>query len=242
MAGYQERLQAFRTLCWRTGGARFWASRRLKVEERWASLSIATLTLIVIAVSLLDALHLGPFEKHSAPLTTVVIAFISIFILLLSIIDSNAHRELRAHRLHESGLRLGELRGEVENLIAKSAKGEEDWNAVERIRVEYERELRECQFNHEPIDDRRFMIEHRTSKEFLTEPGKPRINRAEAIGIFARYLLSSAWISLATWCLVVVILVVSASYSPSGPKRAEASDTNITVEREITAVPSQRAK
>jgi hypothetical protein len=185
----------------------------LRVEERWASLSIAMLTLIVIAVSLLDALHLGPFAEHSEALTSVVIAFISIFILLLSIMDSNAHRELRAHRLHESGLRIGELRGELEGLIAKSSTGE-DWSAVERIRTEYERELRECQFNHEPIDDRRFMIEHRTSKEFSTETGKPRISRAEALGIFARYLLSSAWVSLATWFLVIVILVASASHSP----------------------------
>jgi hypothetical protein len=123
----------------------------------------------------------------------------------------------------------------LEDLIAKSRNGEEDWKAIEAIRIEYERELRECQFNHEPIDDRRFMVEHRTGKEFATETGKPRISRFEAFKIFARYLLSPAWIYLVTWFLVIAMLVAAASHSLLGPRSVEGSDTSTPVANEAAA-------
>jgi|SRR5687768_2478076 len=207
MSAYADRLQSMGTLCWRTGGARFYAARRLQLEERTATLSVAALTIVIIAISLLDALRAGPFESHAGVTASVMIAFISIFVLVISVVDAHSHRELRAHRLHESGVKFGEIRGAIEDLIARYKSTElVDWDQSESLRQRYEREIRECPFNHQPIDDARFNAQHRSSPEFVDSTGRPKLGWWRGISVRLLHFGSSVWLPMMLWVIVIILI------------------------------------
>jgi len=212
MNSYVELTNTFRTNLWRTAGARFYGARRLELRDRLSTFSIAFLSVIAIGVGLLDPV----IGSGDAPVllrigTAVLTTIISVFVLTISLIEGNSRSQLQATRLHESGVRLTELRGSLEILTAQSGDHPQ-WDSFEKLRNEYDREIRECPFNHDPIDDLRFKIDHRSSDEFAAADKRPQITWLRAVVIEARYVMSAAWLSVVSWVVVVGLVAAAVDW------------------------------
>ena len=102
---------------------------------------------------------------------------------------------MQASKLHENGMGIAAVRRNLEDLLAQArAANAPNWSQYELYRDEYDTHLRECPFNHELIDFKRFEVNYRHDPAFCTD-GKPRIRWVEAQSIKLRYLLSAAWLS-----------------------------------------------
>lgn len=214
MDSYVELANTLRTNLWRTAGARFYAARRLELRDRLSTFSIAFLSVIAIGIGLLDpVLGQGNAPSLLRISAAVLTAIISVFVLVISLIEGNGRSQLQATRLHENGVKLAELRGTLELLIAKSLEtGVPAWDGLERLRKEYDGELRECPFNHEPIDAQRFKIDHRKSKEFIDFDNRPEIGWLHAMGIETSYLTSAAWLAAISWVVVVGLVAAAVDW------------------------------
>lgn len=203
-----------RTRMWTTAGARYLAAGRLRRRERLSTFSIAILSVVAIAVGLVE-----PSISHGAQLVGVssgaVTAIISVFILAISLIEGSSQAAVQASKLHDNAVLIAEARSEVESALAKSRDtGKPDWEALDRLRHLYETRIRECPFNHEPMDHQRFEATHRKSPEFSTSEGRPRMNWIACQWIRGRHLMSPAWLSFASWALVLALIFLVFDWAP----------------------------
>jgi hypothetical protein len=202
---------------WKTSGARHRAVERLTRRDRWSTFSIALLSVVAIAIGLLDP-HATLLSHKVGFSTATATAVVSVFILVISLIEGSSQTAVKADRLHDTAVRVTEARTRLEDLLARArTKGTPDWDALASVRQEYETKIRECPFNHEQIDYRRFEVDHRTSKEFLITDGqtkaKPRTNFFVAQSIKLYYLLGTSWLSIASWLIVATMLILFLDWS-----------------------------
>jgi hypothetical protein len=210
---FEHEAEQLRTRMWKTSSTRFRAAQRLNLRERLSTFSIALLSVVAIAVGLLDP-HTKAGLHDFGVSTAAVMAILSVFILVISLIEASGQTSVRADRLHSNAVRIAELRAQLESLVANcKANNTPDWTRVQAIGEEYSAKIRECPFNHELIDYRRFAVDHRFSPEFMIdkESGKkvPRIGPAEALWTKVYYLVCTSWLSVLSWLIVLMLLVVA---------------------------------
>jgi hypothetical protein len=209
MDEFIKRSEDLATVLWKTSGSRFLAATRLLRRDRLSTFSIALLSVVAATVGLLDP-HVGPTAVRLGLSTAVIAASMSLLILVISLVEGSAQTAVQSNKLHESGTRIAEIRRELEDLLARSREANApNWVRYEELRKAYEVLLRECPFNHEPIDFKRFEVNHRKSAGF-SESGHPRVGWWEAQLIRIHYLLNAAWLPAVSWVIVVglVLLVV----------------------------------
>jgi hypothetical protein len=210
MDEFIRRSEDLATVLWKTSGARFLAAARLSRRDRLATFSIALLSVVAVAVGLLEP-HVST-AAHRIGLSAVVISVtMSVFILTISLMEGSAQSAVQANKLHESGTRIAEVRRELQDLLARSREeNAPNWAQYENLRRSYETLLRECPCNHQSIDFKRFEVNHRTSAAFSTN-GRPRVGWLEAQLIKALHILDAAWLPVASWVIVgfLILLVVA---------------------------------
>lgn len=218
MQEFEREAEALRTKMWKTAGARHRAVERLSRRNRWSTFSIALLSVVAIAVGLLDP-HANLLSHKVGLSTATLTAVLSVFILVISLIEGSSQTAVKADRLHDNAVRITESRTRVEDLLARCrAANTPDWGALAGVRQEYETKIRECPFNHEPIDYKRFEVDHRTSKEFLVSDrqgtrASPRVHFIAAQWIKLHYLLGASWLSIASWMIVSIMLLLLLDWS-----------------------------
>ena len=74
---------------------------------------------------------------------------------------------------------------------------------------EYEDIKGRIPFNHEPLDDRLFVAQHRKSSEFTLESGKPIYCWLEERWIVARSIFSSVWYFVLLWLVIVGLIYLT---------------------------------
>ncbi len=205
---------------WKTSSTRFRAAQRLALRERLSTFSIALLSVVAIAVGLLDP-HTAQGLREYGVSSAAIMAILSVFILVISLIEASGQTSVRSDRLHANAVDITELRTQLEGVRARArASNDPDWEATEGIRKAYAAKMRECPFNHEPIDFRRFAVDHRLSPEFAIEmrSGKkvPSVGFVEAHWIRVYYLLCTSWLSVASWLIVLVLLIVAFDWHVPG--------------------------
>jgi hypothetical protein len=210
MDEFVKRSEDLVTVLWKTSGARFLAAARLLRRDRLSTFSIALLSVVAATVGLLDP-HVGQEAARLGLTTSVIPALMSLLILVISLVEGSAQIAVQSNKLHESGTRIAEVRRELEDLLARCrAETLPNWPRYEELRRAYETLLRECPFNHEHIDFKRFEVNHRKSAGF-SEGGRPRAGRLEAQLIKIHYVLNAAWLPALSWVIVIslVFLMVS---------------------------------
>jgi hypothetical protein len=137
--------------------ARFAAHRRLSYQERWSTLSVAVLSVYLIAGTIFEPL-LGGAGSHGAAVTGGL-AVASILVLVVSLIEASQHYAMRADRLHRCGMELGKL--ELDLLEGMNALSDAAVREVmSRGSRRYDEILQMCSENHEVIDHEAVKLQH----------------------------------------------------------------------------------
>jgi hypothetical protein len=206
MDEYKRQTDALKTKMWTTAGARYSAARRLRYRDWLSTFSIALLSVITIAVGLLDpAVKTSP-QSHGFTVA-VATAIISVFILVISLIEAGRQSAVKAEKLHDSAVRISEVRTSLEAESARAiAENREDWDGLASRRGAYESCIRECPHNHDTIDYDHFQVKRRKSPEFAAPNGKPRIGLLQSTWIGLLYDLSYMWLAVTSWVVVIALL------------------------------------
>jgi hypothetical protein len=203
MDEFVKRANDLIAIMWKTAGSRFLAASRLQRRDRLSTFTIALLSAIAIVMGLVEP-HVGTGVRLPLGLTTgLVSAAMSLFILVISLVEGGGQTAVQCAKLHDNAVQVAEVRRNLEDLLARAkTAGSPDWAQYEVYRDAYYTHLRACPFNHEVIDFLRFEANHRKDAAFSLN-GRPRIGWLEAQGIKLRHLLSAAWLSFASWALVL---------------------------------------
>ncbi len=168
---------------WKTKGARFNKSRRYKNNNKLSSASIAILTLCVFAITLAEYMGLFAVGDHGSKVAIFTSMVLSIFILILSLLESCRSYEVKAERLYNCANDLTVLYNRLRQIV-KSSDPDKD-ASVANINDEYDNILQKYPENHDPKDYQLLQAEH--YKEF-------DLNWFESQLIKIKYCFSSYWL------------------------------------------------
>ncbi len=202
-------------------GARYNAARRLKRRAFFSTASLAFFSSVTVALSFIQISNAPNNTPDLDRYLALLSACMGVFLLAISLIEWGARNAERADALHRNAERLNDFQrrlGFQLSAIETAGGSTLGANRGELAQLEEYEEIRaSCAENHEPIDDERFLVSHRKSKEFLVE-GKPKIGSLRAFWILLYYNLCSVWYIGIFW----LILVVSLWFAPWG-----ASDSQV---------------
>ena len=92
---------------WITKGTRFTADQRLRAKHRWSNLSLAILSLYLIGLSSSEMLGVSIFDNDEFDkYIPMGVLFLSIFILIISMIENSKNHLLQAEKMHQCALEI----------------------------------------------------------------------------------------------------------------------------------------
>jgi hypothetical protein len=125
-----------------TKTARFCAERRLRHKQLLSHITISVLSAYIICVGAIPFYGL-PIEISPSYLQFTTFA-LSVFLLVISLLEIGANRISLANALHENGIQINDL--------YKQALLCSEVTEINKIRVAYNKALSACLYNHEKID------------------------------------------------------------------------------------------
>lgn len=202
-------LAELRTKAWRTAGARYNASRRLKMREWLSTCSLALLSALSIAVAFAQKVYSPtsgtPLDNYLSSLAVGL----GVLLLVVSLLEWGAGYGARAEALHRNAELLTAFQTKVALNIALLDSGTPlTAEMVDKLRLEYDEIKDKSTTNHLPLDDALFRAHRRLEKEF-EKNGKPTMSRFTALWTRFSWIISEVWFFAAIWLLVVGSLVYS---------------------------------
>lgn len=200
-------LTDLRTRVWRTAGARYNASRRLRLRDWFATFSIAMFSAIGIALAVIQKVY--GFEASSSvdKYITVLSVAIGLFVIVISLIEWGFSGAVKADVLHRNAEQLNRLQLEIAQTL--SSGGDLNSEVATKFRERYEEIKDSCSFNHEPIDDALFRSQQRLSDEFADKADKPQMSWITAKWTEFMSLCSAAKVFVVFWMVIIAILYVT---------------------------------
>jgi hypothetical protein len=188
---------------WTTRGARFNAARRLGSKQYWSIASVSFLSVYGISIPILQS-SLDPSACPGIVRTySVVATILSVFILVLSLLEGYRNYQVKAVRLYSSALDLSHLCREIEFLRAKQMSDEELLKDLKRLSDSYEKLIKECQENHDIEDYLMFRAQKRRDFD---------LSRKHAIWDIVIFVVRDYWlyfISITAFPLPIALLYIS---------------------------------
>ncbi|MBD8633717.1 SLATT domain-containing protein [Oxalobacteraceae sp. CFBP 8755] len=224
-------LTKVRTDVWRTSSARYNAARRLRRRELFATVSLALLSSLTVAIAFIQRIYAPPSSQADNYLTALS-GFLGVFLLTISLVEWGAKTGATAEALHQNAEKLNDLQRKIglkTGLL--SSGGTMTWNEVDALADEYKLLKAECRFNHEPIDDAYFKAHHRNAPEFLIN-GNPAMSERQAFWYATRWKISSIWYFTGLWFIVLGLALPLKStewWENPNTNSAQAEATSATV-------------
>ena len=214
-------LTKLRTDAWRTSSARYNAARRLSRREFFATISLALLSAMTVAVAFIQRVY-APSSSPVDNYFTVVSASLGVFLLTISLVEWGAKTGSIADALHQNAEKLNALQRKIGIKIAALGSGSPmTWVEAQALADEYEAIKADCRHNHQPIDDEYFRAKQRTAPEFCDASGNPTISQKEARRISFLWHLSSIWYFAGLWLITLGLLVVPMNFPDWWKKQPE---------------------
>jgi hypothetical protein len=196
-----------RTTAWRTEGARFNASRRLRRRDWFATLSIATFSAAGIGVTFVQKVYEITAGTSADKYLTAVSLCLGLFVVVISLIEWGGGGAVKAEALFQSAQRLNAFQRELGQLLSEVADGKVfSPDEVGRLRERYEQIKIECPHNHEPIDDQLFLAQQRLDRDFKENFRRPAPSWLEAKGASLQSLGSVVWYFGLFWLGIASLL------------------------------------
>jgi SMODS and SLOG-associating 2TM effector domain family 5 len=201
-------LGKLKTTAWRTMGARFNASRRLKRRELVANASIAIFALLSVILAIGQRLYSIPPGSALDNYVTALSVSLGLFVIVISLIEGSNLGPQKAELLYRNGEELNAFQRKLELLSDPTLEDDNvtKLEVLDELRDEYEKIKGRCPYNHEPIDNQSFQADHRLSPEFLDDKGTPTMGRGKAFWIRILNFLSPVWYFGALWIVVGALL------------------------------------
>ncbi|PCI01950.1 MAG: hypothetical protein COB76_00155 [Alphaproteobacteria bacterium] len=143
MTEKQKPINDFINDLYTTKSARFCAERRLRHKQLLSHITISFLSAYIICVGALPFYNL-PVELNASYLQFATFA-LSIFLLVISLLEIGTNRLKLANSLHENGI-------EINNLYKEAMLCNKDKSKIDQIREKYDKVVSSCTYNHEKID------------------------------------------------------------------------------------------
>lgn len=204
MLSYLENLQ---TTAWRTSGARYNASRRLKRRELFSTVSLALFSAIIIIIAVVQRLYAAPIQDIDGldNLLTALSIGMGLFILIFTLMEWGSASGLKAYILHRNAEDLNALQSKIGHMVAKNKTAQYvllNWDEAELLRLEYEKIKGQCTENHIPTDDEYFLITKRHSLEFKYL----NLKKLKITLTWLKWNLSSVWYYFGLWTITIYII------------------------------------
>lgn len=145
------------TRIWKTKGSRFNAYWRIKSIDVLSIFTVSMLSFYVIVLSLVPTFfsqNLTILENQICNFGSVVI---SIFIIVLSLIEFSSGRSIKAEEMHRSALEIATISAQLDLIVNTSVA---DLEKATSLILEYEKLVSSCSCNHNVIDYKRFIASH----------------------------------------------------------------------------------
>lgn len=150
---------------WKTKGARFIAHKRLEHVNQLSNWAVALNSVYVIIASLLSISPFSEFSKLTPEYLSLFTIFLSLIIIVLSLIENSKNYKAKADSLHQCGKDLNKL---YERLSQIKDRYEESIlrMEIEKIGVDYQNVIDKYPDNHLSIDYDLFVA---SNKEFTKD-------------------------------------------------------------------------
>ncbi len=106
MENKENKIDSFLSKTWQTKATRFTADQRLRDKHRWSTISLAMTSLYLITISSADILGISLFPSSSEKYVFVAILFLSIFVLIITLIESSRNFLVEAEKMHQCALEI----------------------------------------------------------------------------------------------------------------------------------------
>jgi hypothetical protein len=205
---FEYALQLKKTI-WRTSSARFNAARRFRRRQAFSTFSIAALSVLGIVLAIAQRIYALPVNSKLDNHYTFLAIAVGIFVLVLSLLEGSKAYLLKAEHLHKNAITLDTLQERLQSELAHALDGTPNSTTwIDEIIKEYKERINECTDNHDPIDDRLFLAQHRLSAEFVDNNNAPLISLFHSIVIQILYWLETIWLYALLWIGIGLLLVL----------------------------------
>jgi hypothetical protein len=186
-----------RNRAWTTSGSRHNAARRLRTRSKLSLATIALVSAIGVAVPLVAAnQYLSP---HRSGLDMYA-SLLSLFILVVAIIEGAAGFDAKADALFSNAERLNSFRMRMNVFLADADS--QNVSALRNMIDEYEQLKASCTVNHEVVDF--YLFKARNPTDFGLHRSRYRLFFAFVLWV----LYSTWWLALIELAAVVGLWVV----------------------------------
>jgi len=230
-------LTKLRTDVWRTSSARYNAARRLSRRDLFATISLALLSAMTVAIAFIQRVY-APSSSPVDNYFTVFSASLGVFLLTISLVEWGAKTGSIADALHQNAEKLNALQRKIGiRITAIGAGSPATWVEAQALADEYDAIKADCRHNHQPIDDEYFRAKQRTAPEFFDASGNPTISQKDARKISFLWHLSSIWYFAGLWLITVGLLMLPINYPDWWKKQPDPTLTRAGASQSLT--PSQ---
>ena len=167
-------LQELSDKIWRTKNARFIASKRMKRRHNSSTVSVALLSVSIIAVNMLAFLNISEIDKTVINIVTVVL---STFALVMSLLINHLRYEYREDNYHRCGIELDHLNQRLKIRISELCVGNNNVNEIvspndDNLKYldEYNAILSKYNLNHTEFDYKYSLIKNESKKDYTKLP------------------------------------------------------------------------
>lgn len=143
---------------WKTKGTRFIAHKRLEILNQFSIYAISLNSIYVIILSLLSMSHFNKYSKLNPDFLSIITLFLSILIIVISIIESSKNYKAKAESHHQCGKDLNKI---YERLIQIKSSYDTDSNSkaeIDKLGLDYQSIIDKYPENHSSIDFKKFLI------------------------------------------------------------------------------------
>jgi hypothetical protein len=155
---------------WITKGTRFNAHQRLMTKHNWSVAATAFSSAYVLIVSIICFTSFSASDSLKHNILSFSAIALSIFILVLRLLEASKSYELKAKEFHDCARRLSGLYDRLAfdlTVYNSNATTTEVSNQISKIASEYNSILDQCNENHKMIDLELFKTQH--EKDFSGE-------------------------------------------------------------------------
>ncbi|HEY0915184.1 MAG TPA: SLATT domain-containing protein [Solimonas sp.] len=199
-------LSELRTTAWRTAGARYNASRRLRGRDRWGTVSIAFISVFSISLTILQKVYGIEIDTPLDRFITAASIVSGLGVVVISLVEWGSTNAINAVELYKNAEALNAFQRRLGVILSVSEENI-DGGMCAKLAAEYESIKSGCSVNHEPVDDRFFLASKRNSPEFVGKDGRPSMSLAAAMTHRV-----AGWASALSYFWVIWVLIIGIVY------------------------------
>lgn len=206
----QQFIEKLKTDAWRTAGARYNAARRLKRRDLFATISLSIFSATGVGLAVLQRVYCFKSGTQADNYITALSVCLSVFLLVISLIEWGAGNSVKADRLHQNAEELNSFQRRLGLALVNFGAGTNpSQQEAERLLQEYDEIKQRCSYNHDPLDDCFFVATHRNSKEFKAPDGTARYSWFGESWLALKSIFSSVWYFIALWIVIASLLLLT---------------------------------